>query len=529
MIFAILLCAVVIFSAIFTNKFIKSLGIPSLLFFMCLGMIFGSDGIFKIHFEDFTVTKELCSIALGFIIFYGGFCTNWRTAKPIAVKAAVLSTIGVFSTAILTCIFCHFVLNVSFLESFLIGAVISSTDAASVFSILRSRNLNLKHSTAPLLEIESGSNDPMSYILVILAITLLQGQGAEFVLILFLKQMLFGVLAGIIIAKVGIYIFEKTKLITDGNDTLFVIGLVLTAYALPETVSGNPFLAVYFLGIILGNAPIKNKFKLVNFFDDLTKLGQIGIFFILGLLSFPSKVPALLSTGAAIFVFLTFIARPIAIFTLLLPFKSKVNQCLLVSWAGLRGVASVVFAIIAISSDITLHYDLFHLVFLISLLSVAFQGTFLPLFAQKTNMIDEFSDIRKTFTDYQDECAIKLIQIKIDLTHEWLGKEIQNINFPEGSLALIIKRDGETLIPRGKTVIQEKDKIVLSLSNANLSDDITLTEIIIDKKHKWFNKQIKDINLDKNNLIVMIKRENENIVPNGDIVLQEDDIVVIYG
>lgn len=524
----LLLSAVVIFSAIFTNKFIKSLGIPSLLFFMCLGMIFGSDGIFKIHFEDFTITKELCSVALGFIIFYGGFCTKWKTARPIAAKAAVLATAGVFATAVLTCIFCHFVLNVSFLESFLIGAVISSTDAASVFSILKSRNLNLKENTAPLLEIESGSNDPMSYILVILAITLLQGQSAGFATSMFFKQMIFGILIGVIIAKGAVFILQKTKLITEGNDTLFVIALVLSAYALPEIVNGNPFLAVYFLGIILGNAHIKNKFALMNFFDGITKLCQIAIFFILGLLAFPSKVPSLFYTGTLIFLFLTFVARPVAIFALLLPFKASVNQCLLVSWAGLRGVASIVFAIIAINSGVSLHYDLFHLVFLISILSVAFQGTFLPFAAKKTNMIDEFSDVRKTFNDYQDEYAIKLMNLKIDKNHVWLGREIKNINFPEGSLALVILRDNKKIIPKGTTVIKNGDNIVLSLPTTSLADDITLKEVVIDKNHKWYNKKIKDLELQKNDLIVMIKRDGENIVPNGELTLKDDDLAVIY-
>ncbi len=524
----VLLCSVVIFSAIFTNKFIKALGIPSLLFFMCLGMIFGSDGIFKIHFENFEITKELCSIALGFIIFYGGFCTNWRTAKPIALKAGILSTIGVFLTAILTCVFCYFVLNVSFLESFLIGAVISSTDAASVFSILKSRNLNLKNSTAPLLEIESGSNDPMSYILVILAITLLQGESSGFVIQLFFKQMIFGILCGVLIAKSAILILKKTKLITDGNDTLFVIALVLFTYGLPEMINGNPFLAVYFLGIILGNVNIKNKFSLSNFFDGITKLGQIGIFFTLGLLAFPSRVPNLFTTGLSIFLFLTFIARPLTIFMLLKPFKATKEECLLVSWAGLRGVASIVFAIVAISNNINLHYDLFHLVFLISILSVAFQGTLLPFIAEKTNMIDDFSDVRKTFTDYQEECAIKIIKININDTHEWSGKILKDIVFPEGALALIVKRDDEKIIPNGNTEIKNGDCVLLSLPTASLSDDITLTEIIIDKRHKWYNKKIKDLNLGKNNLIVMIKRNHQHIVPHGNIKIQEEDVLVIY-
>lgn len=528
MFLVIILCAIVILSAIFTNNILKSLGIPALLFFMCLGMIFGSDGIFKIDYENFTATKELCSLALGFIIFYGGFCTKWKTAKPVAVKAAVLSTVGVFATAILTCIFCHYVLKVSFLESFLIGSVISSTDAASVFSILKSKNLNLKQNTAPLLEIESGSNDPMSYILVILAITLLQGQSAGFVFILFLKQLLLGILIGIIIAKAAILIFSKTKLISEGNDTLFVIALVLTAYSIPEIIGGNPFLAVYFLGIILGNAKIKNKFALMNFFDGITKLCQIAIFFILGLLSFPSKVPGILQTGTVIFLFLTFIARPLAIFLLLLPLKASIAQCLVVSWAGLRGVASIVFAIIAVNSNIILHYDLFHLIFLISILSVALQGTLLPWVAKKTDMLDEFSDVRKTFNDYQEEYAIKLLNVKITEQNPWLGQEIKNISFPDSSLALVIKRGKERIIPKGSTVICLGDTVILSIPTMHDIDDITLKEVVIDKKHKWFNKKIKDLDLNNSNLIVMIKRDGETLIPNGEIQLQENDLIVLY-
>ena len=441
----LILCTVVIFFAIFTNKFIKGLGIPSLLFFMALGMLFGSDGLLKIDYENYSITKEMCSIALGFIIFYGGFCTKWETAKPIIAKASILSTIGVLLTATFTCIFCHYILNLNFLESFLIGAVISSTDAASVFSILKSKNLNLKDSTAPLLEIESGSNDPMSYILVILAITLLQGQSVNFVMVLFLKQMLFGILTGIVVAKFASFIFTKTKLISDGNDTLFVIGLVLAAYALPELYSGNPFLSVYFLGIILGNSKIRNKSALVNFFDSITSLGQIAIFFILGLLAFPSKIPSLLTAGVLIFLFMTFIARPLTIFLLMAPFKASLGQNLLVSWAGLRGVASVVFAIIAIDSGVNLHYDLFHLVFLISILSVAFQGTILPYLAEKVNMIDEFSDVRKTFNDYQEDFSIKLLNVEITEKSDWVDKEIKDIKLQQGSLILSIQRDNERI------------------------------------------------------------------------------------
>lgn len=467
MLFILILCSSVILLAIFSSKFLDALGIPALLFFMCLGMLFGTDGIFKISFADFANTKDIASLALGFIIFYGGFCTKWATAKPIIAKAAVLSTAGVFLTAVLTSVFCHFVLELSFLESFLIGAVISSTDAASVFSILKAKNLHLKENTAPLLEIESGSNDPMSYVLVILAITLMQNQSSGFVIALFFKQMIFGILIGVLVAKISIYIYEKTSIITDENGSLFIIALVLLSYLLPFFCDGNPFLAVYFLGIILGNANILNKVPMMHFFDGITKLAQIGIFFTLGLLAFPREVPSILLTGMLIFLFLTFIARPAAVFLLLSFFKSGINQCLLVSWAGLRGVASIVFAIIAMDSGITLHYDLFHLVFLISILSVAIQGTFLPLAAKMTNMIDPHVDIKKTFNDYEEECAVKLLRITVPKNHEWVGKPIRCVEFPQKSLAVLIKRKQERIIPKNSTVIQAGDNITLSLPATN--------------------------------------------------------------
>ena len=472
MLFILILCSSVILLAIFSNKFLDALGIPALLFFMCLGMLFGTDGIFKISFADFANTKDIASLALGFIIFYGGFCTKWTTAKPIIAKAAVLSTAGVFLTAVLTSVFCHFVLELSFLESFLIGAVISSTDASSVFSILKAKNLHLKENTAQLLEIESGSNDPMSYVLVILAITLMQNQSSGFVIALFFKQMIFGILIGVLVAKISIYIYEKTSIITDENGSLFIIALVLLSYLLPFFCDGNPFLAVYFLGIILGNANILNKVPMMHFFDGITKLAQIGIFFTLGLLAFPREVPSILLTGMLIFLFLTFIARPAAVFLLLSFFKSGINQCLLVSWAGLRGVASIVFAIIAMDSGITLHYDLFHLVFLISILSVAIQGTFLPLAAKMTNMIDPHVDIKKTFNDYEEECAVKLLRITVPKNHEWVGKPIRCVEFPQKSLAVLIKRKQERIIPKNSTVIQAGDNITLSQPAINLPDEL---------------------------------------------------------
>lgn len=463
MLLVLILSAVVIISAIFTNRFLNELGIPALLFFLCLGLLFGSEGVFKIYYSDFEQAKDFASLALGFIIFYGGFCTNWKLAKQALAKSAILSTLGVFFTALVVGGFCYYVLKIPLLESFLFGAVIGSTDAASVFSILRSKKLFLKEQTAPLLELESGSNDPMSYVLVVLVLTLMLGQSVEFVFILFLKQMVLGILIGIIIAKAGIYIFRRTRIIVDGSDSLFIVSLVLLAYALPILCDGNQFLATYFLGLLLGNAKIDNKLAMMTFFDSLTKLAQIGIFFLLGLLAVPTKIFETFKVGFSIFVFLTFLGRPLVVFLLMMPFRCSLGQKLLVSWAGLRGVASIVFAIIAMDSAVSLDYDLFHLVFLISVLSVAFQGTFLPWVARVTDMIDKKIDIKKTFNDYKEECAIKFMRLTVPAKHQWVGKKISEIRFPDDSLVLYIKRDGRRFLPKEVTKIRAGDRITLTL------------------------------------------------------------------
>ncbi len=462
MLFTLTLSTIVILSAIFTNRFLNMLGIPALLFFLCLGLLFGSNEIFDISLLEFEQTKDLASLALAFIIFYGGFCTKWKTAKKALLQSVILSTLGVFFTALCVGVFCYLILKLPILESFLFGSVIGSTDAASVFSILRSKNLHLKENTGPLLELESGSNDPMSYVLVILVLTLMQGQNTEFIIFLFLKQIIFGILTGVLIAQVAIYIFQKTRTISDGNDSLFIIALVLITYVLPHLYNGNPFLGVYFLGIILGNANIDNKVSMMNFFDTLTKLAQIGIFFILGLLADTKSIFGVWRLGILIFLFLTFIARPFVTFILLGPFKASLGQKLLVAWAGLRGVASIVFAIIAMTNKINLEYDLFHLVFFISVLSVAFQGTFLPWIAKVTNMIDKDVDILETFNDYQEECAMKFMRLTIPANHEWAGRKIKDIYLSDGSSILYIRRDGKRLLPNENSYIKEGDIITFT-------------------------------------------------------------------
>ena len=204
-IYMIFLCACVLLSCVIANRFSNKIGIPALLFFMALGMLFGSDGLFKISFDNYYVTNEICTIALIFIMFYGGFGTKWDTAKTVAVKSVLLSSVGVIVTAFITGVFCYYILNFPMLDSFLIGSVISSTDAASVFSILRSKNLSLKDGTAPMLELESGSNDPMAFMLTMITLGFMSGtSGISGSFYMLFSQIFFGIAIGFFVTLIGI-------------------------------------------------------------------------------------------------------------------------------------------------------------------------------------------------------------------------------------------------------------------------------------------------------------------------------------
>ena len=524
----ILFCAIVIFSCIITNKFSSKLGMPTLVFFMFLGVLFGCDGILKISFDDYDLTSKLCSIGLLFIIFYGGFCTRKPDNKKIATQAILLSSVGTILTAGLVFLFCSYALKIPAIESFLIGAVISSTDAASVFSILRSKRLNLKYSTAPILEMESGSNDPFAYILTILGITLLLRQNTSELTPLLIKQVLFGVFFGVLIAFLGILTMQKTKLIQQGTDTIFIVALALASFAIPDLLQGNGYLSVYISGIILGNAQIKNKINLIHFFDGITALFQVLIFFLIGFLSTPSKIPQIIVPALLVMLFLTFVARPVAIGTVMLPFKAKLNQIFFISSAGLRGAASIVFAILVVAQSTEFKYDLFHIVFVVVLLSIIFQGTLLPYFARKFDMIDRYSDVRKTFNDFQQESAITLNKIMIKNSHPWLNCKVKDVALSDNALILLIKRNNEKIVPNGETEFCENDEILIGTTVINSNEEINLCETIIDKNHEWLNKKISEINCGEGFLIALIKRGENYFVPNGDSEILLDDTLIFH-
>ena len=286
-------------------------------------MLFGENGLFRIRFNNYSLAETVCSVCLIFIMYYGGFGTNWRAARPVAVQSVLLSTLGVLLTAGLTGSFIPLVLQLSWLESLLIGSVLASTDAASVFNILRSKKLNLKNNTASLLELESGSNDPVSYMLTIVMLSLMSGESISIPLLLF-KQIAFGLLCGLLLGKISVWVLNNISIRMEQGETIFVFAVAILAYALAGQLEGNGYLSVYLCGILMGNSYLPKKRDLVRFFDVITNVAQMMIFFLLGLLVTPVELPQVLLSSLLIMVFMTFIGRPIAVGTILLPFKTSI-------------------------------------------------------------------------------------------------------------------------------------------------------------------------------------------------------------
>lgn len=525
---ALLVIAIVMICCVLINKASSKIGMPMLLFFIALGMFFGSDGIVKIPFGNFQVAEQICSAALIIIMFDGGFGTKLSEARPVAGKALTLSSLGVFLTAGLTGLFCYLVLKFDFWEGMLIGSILGSTDAASVFSILRSKKLSMKYNTDSLLELESGSNDPFAYMLMVTVLSIMSGKSSpgSIVYTLF-SQLVFGILGGVLIAAGAIWFMKQFKFATSGFDAAFVLAVAVLAYAAPALIGGNGYLSVYIVGIAMGNQKIKNKKTLVPFFDGLTGLMQMLIFFLLGLLSFPSQMPKILLPSLGIALFLTFVARPIAVSVILAPLKAKFRQQLVVSWAGLRGAASIVFAIMATVNEAFVSHDVFHIAFCVVLFSIALQGSLLPLIAKKTHMLDKKGNILKTFTDYSEESEVQFVNLNVGDSHPWVEKSVRDIDLPSDMLFATIFRGDETVIPNGDTVIESGDRIVMSVPGLSGFEDVKFEEITIGADNPWCGRQIAELNLPQEHLIIMIKREEHVIIPKGSMNVEKGDVLVI--
>jgi cell volume regulation protein A len=370
-------------------KVSSRLGIPALLLFLGIGMLAGSEGPGRIYFDNTLLAQEVGIVALAFILFAGGLETKWKVVRPALGAALSLSTIGVLLTAVIVAVVAFVVLHFSFVEGLLLGAIISATDAAAVFSVLGARNLRLKGKLLPLLELESGTNDPMAVFLTVGLTALLTDpqESVWSILLLFVQQMGVGLILGLSIGWAAIWLISRLHLDAEGLYRVFTIALVLFAYGVTALLGGSGFLAVYLVGFLLGNSSIQRVDRISHFHDSVAWLMQIVMFLILGLLVFPSHLPTVVESGLFITAVVVFLARPVSVLIALLPVKMSLLEKLFVGWVGLRGAVPIVLATFPLLAGLPKAPFLFNLVFFVVLASVLLQGATVPFVARWLRVI----------------------------------------------------------------------------------------------------------------------------------------------
>lgn len=521
---ALIIIAVILFTCVFLNNISERVGVPVLLMFILFGILVGTSDPEAIN-DYGELIGDICSIALVFVMFYGGFGTRWRSVRPVIGESALLASAGVVVTAASVAFFCHFALGWQWAESLLMGSVISSTDAASVFSILRTKSLGLKRNTSPILEVESGSNDPCSYMLTAICLSLLGGEfSVGGILLMLLMQIAFGIIFGLVIAKIAQLILKGRSLNNQGVKMLFIFAVALTSYALPTLFGGNGYLSTYIVGIILGNTEFSERRPLVSFFDGITSLMEILIFFLLGFMSVPERLAEAFIPALIIFFFLTLVARPFAVFSVLLPFrKYPLNQMSLISFVGLRGAASIVFAIMTLNNALNLSNDIFSIVFVIVLLSISLQGSLIPFASRRLKMVELSGGDDSTFSTLQETEEISFGRIRIDAFSPWADCRISQLNIPQELLIVSIFRDGESIVPNGNTLLRRDDELIIGIRGYENSTNAIIKSRIIRPGSRWVGSTIREFAAEKSYLVIMIKRNGESIIPNGNTVICGND------
>lgn len=454
-----------VFASIIASRLAGFLGVPTLIVFLSVGMLAGSDGPGGIHFEDEAAANTVGTIALAFILFAGGLDTNWKIIRPVLARGAVLATGGVLITALLVGLFVWATLGLPLLTSLLLGSIISSTDAAAVFSVLRGRGVGLKGNLKPLLELESGSNDPMAIFLTLGLTQLLTVPGFHAVSLIpaFFINMMGGVLVGLLVGKLAGLLINRIKLDYEGLYPVLTMSLVLLTFGIAEYVKGNGFLAVYICGILLNGADFSHKHYLMKFHDALAWMMQIVMFLVLGLLVYPSELPAVAGQGLIVALFLMFVARPVAVALGLLGSTFTLQERLLTSWTGLRGAVPIVLATFPSMAGYENSALLFNIVFFIVVTSVLVQGTLLMPVARWLK-VDEPLASRPTYSlqiERHGQAQGDTREIEILPNMAAVGKTIADLGIPPKVLVLLIGRGDGFVVPRGTTVIEPYDTLLM--------------------------------------------------------------------
>ncbi len=480
----LLFISILFFVSILVGRVSSKFGVPILLLFLAVGMLFGSDGL-GIRFENYQVAQTIGTVALCIILFSGGMDTKIADIKPVIAPGIVLATLGVLLTAMLTGFAAWWILGetmpsagIGLLTAMLMASTMSSTDSASVFSILRAKSLHLENNLRPTLELESGSNDPMAYVLTTTIIGLICNDSEPSyikAIVSVIMQLVIGGAVGYLLGNLLVVIINKLKM---DNATLYPI-LVLTfcifIFSSTYYLNGNSYLAVYVGGLVIGNSRFAHKRSTANFFAGLTWLSQLILFLTLGLLVNPLELKDIFIPGLLISCVMIFITRPISVFISLIPFrKYRIREKVFISWVGLRGAVPIIFAILALANNVPHAKLIFNIAFFCTLVSLVLQGTTLPLVAQKLGVASKPEKTRKPENfdiEFSDE--IKSATSEILITPKILehGSRLMDLGMPEKTLVIMVKRGDNFFVPTGRTQLANGDKLlVITDDNAALEE-----------------------------------------------------------
>lgn len=473
---AVIIISILLILSIAASKISDRFGIPALLVFLILGMLAGSEGIGGIDFDNPAIAQFIGVIALALIIFSSGFSTKWKRVRPVFAWGFLLSTFGVIITALVVGVFSAVILGFSLKEGLLLGSIVSSTDAAAVFSVLRSRGISLKGLLKPLLEFESASNDPMAVLLTIGMIQVLTQPDASLSesVGLFFLQISLGLAAGYVMGKCIPYLVNRLKLGYDGLYPVLTLALALFTYGFANMVGGNGFLAVYLAGIITGNSNLIHKRSLLHFHDGVAWLMQITMFLALGLLVFPSHLIPVMGASLLITAFLMFVARPLAVFLCLLPSRFTTGERVLVSWVGLRGSVPIILATFPLMAGIAEAEQIFNVIFFVVLTSVLLQGTTIQLAARWLGVDAPLQEQRVYPIEFNPDSGFKgeLNELVIPAGSKVVGKKLVELGIPQECLIVLIVRGNEYILPSGATSLAGGDTLLV------LSDKETFARIV---------------------------------------------------
>ena len=465
----VLVGALLLFVAVMAGKVAYRFGAPALLLFLGVGMLFGLNFI---SYRSVDMTQFVGMIALCIILFTGGMDTSFQEIKPIIGPGVVLATVGVVMTAVVLAGFVWLIapwigLEISFPLALLLASTMSSTDSASVFSILRSKKQGLKQHLRPLLELESGSNDPMAYMLTILLIGIVTNTsgdvGMGMSIVYFVIQMVVGALSGYLIGRLAVWTINKINLANHSLYSVLLLAFIFFAFAFTDLIKGNGYLAVYLAGLVVGNHKLTQKRSLTVFFDGFTWLMQIVMFLTLGLFVNSDELfrPEVLILGCAVGAFMILVARPVTVFACLLPFRRFTTKArLYVSWVGLRGAVPILFAIYPMMANVEQAGLLFNVVFLSTIISLVVQGTTVSGMA---NMLGLAYEERESAFSVDIHEYMKSVLTEVEVNESMLdtGHTLKDITLPENTLVMMVCREGEYFVPQGKTELHLGDKLLV--------------------------------------------------------------------